>query len=141
VGREDFYYLLASAYVHGLRGETQKALDSLWLAQFEWPGMADVTFPPQFQHLETCEKLYELTRDDRFRKMLLELAVRQRAIWPWSWAYAFEAKHASDPRERDAALGVALFLDPQSDHLASFSDAQRKRAQRWFAANNPFKRP
>jgi hypothetical protein len=138
---KDFYYLLASAYVDGMRGETQKALDNLWLAQFARLDMADVTFPPLFQHLETCERLYELTGDGRYKAVLLDLARRQRIMWPWSWAYAFEAKYATEPQEREAALGVALFLDPQSEHLAGFNDAQRKRAQHWFAANNPFKKP
>ena len=72
---------------------------------------------------------------------LPHLARRQRVLWPWSWAYTFEAKYAADAQEREAALGIALFLDAQSDHLAGFNAAQRKRAQRWFAANNPFRKP
>jgi len=136
---KDFYYLLASAYIDGLSGDTQTARDSLWRAQFERPGMADVTVPPLFQQLETCEKLYELTRDERFRQLLLDLAVRQQKHWPWSWAYTFEAKYATDPAERERALGIALYLDPQSEHLAGFSEAQRKRAAEWFARNNPFR--
>ncbi|HTS52897.1 MAG TPA: hypothetical protein VMH26_06455, partial [Burkholderiales bacterium] len=135
----DFYYLLASAYLQGLGGDARASLDSLWEAQINWPDLASVVAPPSFQVLETCERLYELTGDARFKNALLDLARRQRVLWPWSWAYAFEAKYAADPQEREAALGVALFLDAQSEHLAGFSAAQRKRAQRWFAANNPFK--
>jgi hypothetical protein len=137
----DFYCLLASAYLQGLSGDTRAGLDDLWQAQLNWPDMGRVSIPPPFQVLESAEKLYELTGDARYKGALLDLARRQRVMWPWWWAYAFEAKYASDPAEREAALGVALFLDPQSEHLAGFSEAQRKRAQRWFAANNPFKRP
>jgi hypothetical protein len=137
----DFYYLLASAYLQGLSGDTRAALDDLWQAQLSWPDMGKVSIPPPFQLLEGAEKLYELTGSARYKEALLDLARRQRVVWPWSWAYAFEAKHVSDPQEREAALGVALFLDPQSEHLAGFSEAQRKRAQRSFAANNPFKKP
>jgi hypothetical protein len=137
----DFYYLLGSAYMQGLRGDTRAGLDNLWQAQLTWPDMGKASIPPPFQLLETTEKLYELTGDTRYKEALLDLARRQRVMWPWWWAYAFEAKYASDPRDREAALGVALFLDPQSEHLAGFNEAQRKRAQRWFAANNPFKRP
>jgi hypothetical protein len=136
---KDFYYLLASAYFDGLTGATQAALDSLRRAQFERPGMGEVTVPPMFQELEACEKLYELTRDERFRQLLLDLAVRQQKEWPWSWAYTFEAKYATDAAERERALGIALYLDPKSEHLAGFSEAQRKRAAQWFARNNPFK--
>jgi len=137
----DFYYLLASAYVQGLGGDARGALDSLWQAQIGWPDSTTAAVPPSFQLLETCEKLYELTGDARYKDALLDLARRQRVLWPWSWAYTFEAKYAGDAQEREAALGIALFLDAQSDHLAGFNAAQRKRAQRWFAANNPFKKP
>ena len=137
----DFYYLLASAYMQGLGGDARGALDSLWQAQIGWPDSATAAVPPSFQLLETCEKLYELTGDVRYKNALLDLARRQRVLWPWSWAYTFEAKYAGDAQEREAALGIALFLDAQSDHLAGFNAAQRKRAQRWFAANNPFKKP
>ncbi len=137
----DFYYLLGSAYLQGLSGDTRAGLDNLWQAQLSWPDMGKVSIPPPFQLLESAEKLYELTGDARYKEALLDMARRQRVMWPWWWAYAFEAKYASDPRDREAALGVALFLDPQSEHLAGFNEAQRKRAQRWFAANNPFKRP
>ena len=137
----DFYYLLALAYLQGLGGDARAAVDTLWQAQLSWPDPAKVSIPPPFQLLETSEKLYELTRDARYKEALLDLAQRQRVMWPWSWAYAVEAKYASDPQEREAALGVALFLDPQSEHLAGFNEAQRKRAQHWFAKNNPFKGP
>jgi hypothetical protein len=140
VGR-DFYSLLASAYLQGLGGDPRTALDSLWQAQIGWPDLASAPVPPPFQLLETAEKLYEWTGDSRYKEALLDLARRQRVLWPWSWAYAFEAKYAVDPQEREAALGVALFLDEQSEHLAGFSAPQRKRAQRWFAANNPFRKP
>jgi hypothetical protein len=137
----DFYYLLASDYVQGLSGDRRAALDDLWQAQLSWPDLEKLSVPPPFQVLEAAEKLYELTGDARYKEALLDLARRQRVMWPWWWTYAFEAKHATDPRDREAALGVALYLDAQSEHLAGFNEAQRKRAQRWFAANNPFKKP
>jgi hypothetical protein len=137
----DFYYLLASAYVQGLSGDRRAAMEDLWQAQLSWPDLGKLSLPPPFQVLESAEKLYELTGDARYKEALLDLARRQRVMWPWWWTYAFEAKHATDPRNRQAALGVALYLDAQSEHLAGFNEAQRKRAQRWFAANNPFKKP
>jgi hypothetical protein len=115
------------------------ALDHLWQAQFETPALEEVSVPPPFQLLETCEKLFAQTGDARYRDLLVDLARRQRVHWPWSWAYAFEAKYATDPRQREQALGIALYLDPQSEHLAGFSARERRIAGEWFAKNNPFK--
>ena len=122
----DFYYRLSAAYLLGLGGDAPGALDNLWQAQFEAPALDEVSVPPPFQLLETCEKLFAQTGDARYKELLVDLARRQRVHWPWSWAYAFEAKYATDPRERERALGIALFLDPQSEHLAGL---QRARAQ------------
>ncbi len=135
----DFYYRLSAAYLQGLDGDVPGALDHLWQAQFEAPALDEVSVPPSFQLLETCEKLFAQTGDARYRDLLVDLARRQRVHWPWSWAYAFEAKYATDPRERERALGIALFLDPQSEHLAGFSARERRLAGEWFAKNDPFK--
>jgi hypothetical protein len=60
-------------------------------------------------------------------------------VWPWPWAYSFQAKHAKDAAEREYALGMALFLDPQSEHLSGFSKAQREAAAAAWQRNRPFK--
>jgi hypothetical protein len=135
----DFYYRLSAAYLQGLTGDAPAALDHLWRAQFEMPALQLVSVPPQFQLLETCEKLFAQTNDARYRDLLVDMARRQRVYWPWSWAYAFEAKYATDAREREQALGIALYLDPQSEHLAGFSAKERRLAAEWFGKNNPFK--
>ena len=135
----DFYYRLSAAYLLGLTGDAPAALDHLWRAQFGLPALQLVSVPPQFQLLETCEKLLAQTNDARYRDLLVDMARRQRVYWPWSWAYAFEAKYATDARERERALGIALYLDPHSEHLAGFSAKERRLAAEWFAKNNPFK--
>jgi hypothetical protein len=80
------------------------------------------------------------TGDERYRTVLVELARRMQRVWPDSWAYAFAARHERDAPERERALALALYLDPQSEHLKGLSEAQRKRAEVWLAANNPFTR-
>ena len=59
--------------------------------------------------------------------------------WLWSWVYVFEVKYVTDLRERERALGIALYLDPRSEHLAGFSARERRLAGEWFAKNNPFR--
>ena len=135
----DFYYRLSAAYLQGLAGDAPAALDHLWRAQFQMPALQLVSVPPQFQLLETCEKLLAQTNDARYRDVLVDMARRQRVYWPWSWAYAFEAKYATDARERERALGIALYLDPQSERLAGLSAKERRLAAEWFGKNNPFK--
>jgi hypothetical protein len=132
---------LARAYVSGLGGDANRALDALWQAQTSLAFARDAAVPPAYQVLETCEILHQLTGDGRYRELLLDLARRQQKAWPYSWAYAFEAKYATDARERERAAAIALYLDPQSEHLAGFGEAQRKHAAEWFARNNPFKKP
>jgi hypothetical protein len=136
----DFHVLLARAYMQGLSGDTGRALTSLWQAHFAWPALSgESTVPAFFQILETCEKLHEWTGDERYRVMLIDLARRQRAVWPWPWAYSFEAKHAKDAAEREHALGMASFVDPQSEHLIAFSKAQREIAAAAWQRNAGFK--
>lgn len=137
-GRIGFSALLATAYVNGLNGDANAAFDALWRAQLELPEAPPATVPPSFQLLEACEKLLELTGDERYRQWLLNLARRSQLAWPASWAYAFEAKYATDPHTREQALALAVYLDAGSAHLAGFGDAQRKRAVGAFERNNPF---
>ena len=42
-------------------------------------------------------------------------------------------------QQRLRATAIALYLDPRSEYLKSVPAGLRKRAQEWFAANNPFK--
>jgi hypothetical protein len=134
----DFYTLLAAAYLQGMSGDHARALQTLWQAHVASPPLAEATVSPLYQLLEACEKLQAWTGDDRYRQLLVDLARRQREIWPWSWAYAFEAKHTKDGAERELAL--ASFLDPQSEHLSGFAKGQREAALAWLERNRPFKK-
>jgi thioredoxin-like negative regulator of GroEL len=137
-GKRGVPVLLASAYARGLAGDPGRAVDALWRAQLELADAPPAAVPPSFQVLETCEKLFELTHDDRFRQWLLYLARRQQSAWPTSWAYAFEAKHSSDASARAQAFAMAAYLDAGSAHLAGSNEAQRKKAAEMVAKSNPF---
>jgi hypothetical protein len=57
-----------------------------------------------------------------------------------SWAFAFEARYATHPDDVERALGVALYLDPESERLRAIAPAQRQRAAERFNRTNPFRR-
>ncbi|HVO45902.1 MAG TPA: hypothetical protein VMT29_06160 [Steroidobacteraceae bacterium] len=137
IGR-DFYTLLAQAVVdaHASRGE--QAAQALWEAFLVRPNSPDLLVPPLYELLEVCEMLMESTNEDRYRALLVDLARRGSLRFPRSWSFAFLAKYAPDPAERQRALGIALYLDRRSERLSGFSTAERTNAASWFAQNNPF---
>lgn len=138
-----FHGALATAYVNGAAGGSAPALDTLWDAFLELPpapGAVAPLVPPGFQLLETCERLYLLTGDQRYRDLLVDLARRQQRIWPDAWAFAFDAHYSSHADDRQRALGAALFLDPESEHLRDFAPDLRQRAAERFSVDNAFRR-
>ena len=137
--RAAFHVTLAAAYLAGAKGEADVALPKLWDAFLLAPPDLEHVVPAVFQVLEACERLHALSGDERYRQLLLDLAHRQQRAWPVSWAFAFEARHASHSDDRERALGAALFLDPESEHLREFPQQQRQRAAERFAHSNPFR--
>ena len=139
-GGHAFHQLLAAAYVEGSGGHAAEALQALQDAFLLLPPRGAAMIPPGFQLLETCERLYAMTRDDRYRVLLVDLARRQQYTWPVSWAYTFDARYAAQQDEVERALGFALLLDPRSQLLHEFTLEQRKRAANRFAKSNLFGR-
>ena len=135
----DFYFLLARAYLDGLAGRGEASREHLWEAFVRQPPLDDLPIQPPFQLLEACERLFELTGDDAYRKLLVDLARRTQVRWPWSWAYAVEAKHGTEPDARRRALALALYLDRHSERLAGVAEAERRAAETWLAQSNPFR--
>jgi hypothetical protein len=137
-GKRGVPILLANAYASGLGGDPARALDAVWRAQLELAEAVPAAVPASLQILETCETLFELTHDDRYRQWLLYLARRQQLAWPTAWAYAFEARHSTDAGARSQAFAMAAYLDAGSAHLAGSNEAQRKKAAQAAAASRPF---
>jgi hypothetical protein len=137
-GGQDFYQLLARAYLEGMTGKRELAAQLLWDAMLARPDGADRSMPAGFQLLEACAQLYQVTGEAAYRDLLLDLARRQQRVWPDSWAFAFEARYAQDAAARQRALAFALYLDPKSEQLRAVPDAERKHAQQWLAQHKPF---
>jgi hypothetical protein len=131
---------LALAFFAGLRGEHQAAEKYLQLAFYNRPFTENRPIFTEYQWAEACEWLYTATGEKRYLKLALDWAHRYQEVMPESaWAYAFEARYSTDEEQRLRATAIALYLDPRSEYLKSVPAALRKRAEQWFAANNPFK--
>jgi hypothetical protein len=136
----DFDRGLALAFFAGLRGEHDTAEKYLQLAFHHRPFTDKRPIFTEYQWAEACEWLYTATREKRYLKLALDWTHRYQQVMPVSaWAYAFEARYATDEQQRLRATAIALYLDPKSEYLKSVPADVRKRAQQWFAANNPFK--
>ncbi|MES2036576.1 MAG: hypothetical protein V4495_01955 [Pseudomonadota bacterium] len=134
-------YYLSKAIFTGLRGETPKALQYLNLA-FNNRGRNGIRpILKEYQWAETCELLFEATNDKTYRDLALKWSKTYQKLNPiYAWAYAMEAKLTSSPEDRLRALGIALYLDPQSERANAFPESLRQQAKKWFASNNPFAR-
>ena len=138
--RQDFDRELALAFFAGLRREHETAKKHLLLALRRRPFTEKRPIFTEYQWAEACEWLYLATREKGYLQLALDWARRNQEIMPVSaWAYALEARYSSDERQRLRATAIALHLDPKSEHLKSVPAGLRKRAEQWFAANNPFK--
>lgn len=136
----DFDRGLALAFFAGLRGEHETAEKYLQLAFHHRPFTENRPIFTEYQWAEACEWLYTATGEKRYLKLALDWARRNQQIMPVSaWAYALEARYSADEQQRLRATAIALYLDPRSEHLKSVPAELRKRAEKWFAANNPFK--
>lgn len=135
---QDFYGLIAQAYLDGFGGRHEAAREKIWDAFLRQPKLDDLPIQPPFQLLEACEQLLVLTRDEGYRTLLVDLARRTQIRWPWSWAYTIEAKHSTEPDLRRRAIAIGPYLDPLSERLAGIDVTERKQASAWFAQANPF---
>jgi len=93
----------------------------------------------EYQYAEICEWLFELTKQQAFRKVAIDWAKVNQQIQPWhSWAYAMEAKLTQNPKDRKRALGIALYLDKDSLRIRQFSSKEKAAAEAAFKRNNIF---
>lgn len=135
-----FDYYLALAFFTGLRGETATAVAHLESAFNNRPFTEHRPIFTEYQWAEACEWLYTATGEAKYRDMAIRGAKANQKVQPmYSWAYTMEASLTRSAADRNRALGFALHLDPLSERIARFSQADREKATKWYAANNPFK--
>ena len=136
---QDFDVLLARAFFAASRREPQKAADALKLAFNQRPHTDSRPVMTEYQWAEACEIIGRETSDPRFERMLVEWAKQNQNLQPTqAWAYAVEAQYSKVPAEATRALGMAIYLDPESPRIAKVPAARRAAATAWLRANNPF---
>jgi hypothetical protein len=130
---------LAKAVLHGVAGDADKALESLRFARYRRPHTEDRPLLTQYTLGEIAEWVAEQTGDARIRQLALEWAQKAQQFEPWqAWSYAIEARLAPDPQQRQWAIAMTYYLDPQSQRLSVFSAAEIEAAVKASQGRNPF---
>lgn len=138
---QHFDHALALAFFAGQRGDHEAALRHLDRAFHRRPFTLARPIPTEYQWAEACEWLYLETREPRYIGAALKWAKAFQRVHPMvAWPYALEAQYGTNESDRVRALGIAQYLDPQSERIASLDAALKERAKAVFAAGNPFGR-
>jgi tetratricopeptide (TPR) repeat protein len=137
---DDFDYHLSQVFLSAGRNNHDEAIKHLESARYHVQQVnGKRLFSAWYQLAETCEWLYEDSKFDGYRKLLLRFVKIRQNTWPMSsWAYAFEAKYTDSAADRIQALGIALYLDKDSERIAHFSEHERKGALERLKGKNPF---
>ena len=91
---------------------------------------------PGYVFVEILERLSEETKRPAYVELALDYARAYERLEPWtSWAYAFEARHATAGSARIRAAGIALILDPQSQWLQEVDKQTLAQGRQWATAN------
>ncbi|MEM7194679.1 MAG: hypothetical protein AAF402_07000 [Pseudomonadota bacterium] len=85
------------------------------------------------------EWIYEQTGDQEFVEMALKWMKDYQVIHPiHSWAYSFEAKYSRNSDDRLRAIGIASYMDADSEWLKDVTDVERSSSEEWMRVNGPF---
>lgn len=134
-----FDWRLAMAFLEAAENHGDAALEHLDRALDMRPHTEARPIYTQYQWAEACEWLWLRTHDERYRERLLSWARAIRKTEPYiAWPYAMVVQYGAPGAERDADLGMALYLDAQSIRLKDVPEAERDKASRAFAKHNPF---
>lgn len=141
-GREGFDQYLTEGILAGFDGHTEKSLEYFDRAWTQIPLQQNHNMPPLYKMAEFCEWLYTHTKDEQYLKAALKYARKRLARSPYtSWAHAMVANYGETPEDRMEALGIALYLDPQSLRVSGVEEAKKAEARKRFQMNNPFTLP
>ena len=137
-----FDYYLAKAFLAAAKSKHTEALTHLKAAFNVRPNTDARPIFTEYQFAEACEWLYRDSKEEAYRDLALDWVRKHQRIAPmYSWAYAMEAELAKTPAERQRALAITLYLDPNSERASRVPAAERAKAKQWLSANNPFLKP
>lgn len=134
-----FDWHLAMGFMAAADNDINAALAHLDTALDQRPDTERRPVYTQYQWAEACEWLWLRTHDEGFRTRLIRWARAISKTEPYTaWPYAVEAQYGESGEQRDAALGMARYLDPQSIRLRDIPDDDKARGATAFARDNPF---
>jgi hypothetical protein len=136
---DEFYAHLSQAVELGLQGQHKKAEEQLRSASYRLPATRSKPFFSWYQLVEISEWLYKETHDPIYRELAFKWAKLYQRIQPmFAWAYAVEAQYSESSKDRLSALALAIYLDKNSERIATFPESDKIKAIRWLNENNPF---
>ena len=139
VEQRGFDYYLARAVIAGISGKTDESARLLQSGLHRYPTGDNGALDVDYEYAEICTWLFESTAKDQFRQMALSWAQKiQKSEPDASWAWSLEAVLSDDPVRRTRAIGIASYLDPQSNWLARIPAEERTHAVRQLQGQNPF---
>ncbi|OYV75979.1 MAG: hypothetical protein B7Z66_11050 [Chromatiales bacterium 21-64-14] len=131
---------LTRAVIDADRGRRATSLQELIAAQRNVSRDAWRPSDTWFELLQVADWVYTKTGDKRVLREAVHWAHEHEMIQPQdSWAYAFEARYATDRAARVRAAAFAGYLDPESVWLAEVPPAIRRRAHAWWPKHDPFR--
>jgi hypothetical protein len=137
--QEQFDYHMARGVLAALSGKHDEADKHLLIALHRRPYTRSRAVQVEYQYAELCEWLFETTREPRYRARALAWVKSHQLIQPWhAWAYAVEAALVEQPEDRRRAIGIAHFLDRNSERLARLPRAEIEAAVKALGKRNPF---
>lgn len=137
--QKGFDYLLAQAVITGIGGKTEESMQFLKSALYRRPFTEDRPLQTEYQYAEICKWLYEATRNLKYKEIALKWAKKNQKFQPWfAWAYAMEAVLSHNEIDRQRAIAMATYLDPQSEMLMQIPEKEREIAVSKFKERNPF---
>jgi hypothetical protein len=137
-----FDYWLARAYFAASRRDVSGAMNALQMASRDRPSTDYRPIFTEYEYAEACEWLYRETHEKRFVTELLTWVQTVEVIQPTeAWSYAMQYEYSPPGDNRTRALAMARYLDPDSKRIRTATESERREADDWFKANNPFRLP
>ena len=137
--QQDLDYWLAKSVVAALSGKAEavanfrQAVNHLNEKQLRLLGA-------EYQLADVAQMLADLTGDNEFRKLALEVARFNQKTHPWEgWSYAWEAALTDNRARRAVALVKAVYLDRQSEMLSRLPPKEIEAALRSTRKTPPFR--
>jgi hypothetical protein len=137
--KQGFDYYVARAVIDGIGGKTDQSLSLLRKGLLRRIFTDGRPVFVEYEYAEICEWLYLATNDAKYKEEALDWARKNQKLQPWyAWPYAMAAKLTSNQTERQRAVSMTVYLDRDSERLATIPKREISAAVKRFGKLNPF---